>query len=213
MYLYQTEVPKSVSSNADKVIDRQETESAEQIINSLVEAIESRDPITASHCQRVSTLAELFGQFIGISSEEIRNLKWGGYLHDIGKIDIPDSILMKPGKLTCLEYEVMKKHTVIGERICQPLKPLRGILPIIRSHHERWDGTGYPDGLKGSEIPALAQIFQFLDIYDALRSERPYKKACSEEEALEILWQESDRGWRNPQLMGQFNQFVLVINN
>lgn len=213
MSLYQTEVPKSVSSNADGAIDREEIEPAEQIITCLVEAIESRDPITASHCQRVSALAELFGQFLGISSEEIRNLKWGGYLHDIGKIGIPDSILMKPGKLTALEYEVMKKHTVIGERICQPMEPLRGILPIIRSHHERLDGTGYPDGLKGSSIPYLAQILQFLDIYDALTCERPYKKACSKEEALEILWEESDRGWRNPQLMKQFNQFFLVINN
>ena len=209
MYKYQTNVPKTVASIANHLINREEKASVELIISSLIIALQSKDHITASHCERVATLAESFGKFLGLSTRENSNLERGASIHDIGKIGIPDSILMKPGKLTGSEYEVMKNHTIIGERICQPLKPLRGILPIIRSHHECWDGTGYPDGLKGSSIPFLAQIFQFIDIYDALTSDRPYKKPFSKEEAVEILWKETDRGWRNPEIMKQFSNFIL----
>lgn len=208
MYVSEMEVSQPVEYLAEKLHAKQEIESAEEIIRSLVKAIEKRDFITGSHCERVASISEAFGRFVNLSAKEVRELKWGSYIHDVGKIGIPDSILMKPGKLTPQEYEVMKKHTIIGEEICQTLKPLQRILPIIRSHHERWDGTGYPDGLKGSEIPDLVMLFQFVDIYEALTSERPYKKACSKEEALEILWEETDLGWRSLEIMEEFNRFV-----
>lgn len=213
MYVDRQEVSRPVKNLTEKRLAKQELESVEQIITSLVNAIESRDFITGYHCERVAALSEAFGQFLNLSTQKNRDLKWGAYIHDVGKIGIPDSILMKPGKLTPEEYEIMKQHTVIGEKICQPIELLRRTLPIIRSHHERWDGSGYPDGLKGLQIPELAQIFQFLDIYDGLTSERPYKKQFAKEEALEILWEETNLGWRNPQLMEQFSKFILTINN
>ena len=209
MYQYQTNLPRSVALITNDLINRHEKASAEQIISFLIIALQSKDNFTCSHCERVAILAESFGTFLSLSTRKIRDLKRGAYIHDIGKIGIPDSVLMKPGKLNPLEYEVMKTHTIIGERICKPLKPLRGVLPIIRSHHERWDGTGYPDGLKGSSIPFLAQIFQFIDIYDSLTSDRPYKKSFSKEEAVEILWEETDRGWRNREIMKQFSSFIF----
>lgn len=133
---------------------------------------------------------------------------WGGYLHDIGKVGIPDAILLKPGKFAPEEWAVMQQHVLIGVKICQPLRTMRGVLPIIRHHHERWDGTGYPDGLMGEQIPFLAQIFQVIDIYDALTSERPYKKAFTPIEALAILEEETARGWRNPALIERFKEFI-----
>ncbi len=102
----------------------------------------------------------------------------------------------------------MQQHVLIGEKICQPLRTMRGVVPIIRHHHERWDGSGYPDGLVGDQIPYLAQIFQIIDIFDALTSERPYKKAFTLEEALRILDEETAKGWRSPKLVEQFKQFV-----
>jgi len=213
MYAYQMEVSAPVKNLTEKLLAKQELESVEQVITSLVNAIESRDFITGYHCERVASLSEAFGQFLNLSPRKIRDLKWGAYIHDVGKIGIPDSILMKPDKLTPEEYEIMKQHTLIGEQICQPIKLLKGTLPIIRNHHERWDGTGYPDGLKGRQIPELPQIFQFLDIYDALTSDRPYKKAFPKKEAIEILWEETNLGWRNPQLMEQFSKFILKIDN
>ena len=104
----------------------------------------------------------------------------------------------------------MKQHVVIGEKICQPLRTMWGVIPIIRHHHERWDGSGYPDRLVGDEIPYLAQVFQLIDIYDALTSERPYKRALTPEEALEVMAEETSKGWRNPILMQQFREFVLL---
>jgi putative two-component system response regulator len=133
---------------------------------------------------------------------------WGGYLHDIGKVGIPDAVLLNCGKLSPEDWETMKHHVVIGEKICQPLRSMRGVVPIIRHHHERWDGSGYPDGLKGDEIPYLAQVFQIIDIYDALTSERPYKRAFTLEEALAVMLEETELGWRNPRLMQQFAEFI-----
>jgi putative two-component system response regulator len=133
---------------------------------------------------------------------------WAGYLHDIGKVGIPDAVLLKQGRLTPAEWEIMQQHVLIGETICQPLRTMRGVVPIIRHHHERWDGSGYPDGLVGDDIPWLAQIFQILDIYDALTSDRSYKDAVSSENALAILKQEVERGWRNPDLVAKFTDFI-----
>ncbi|MEL6165997.1 MAG: two-component system response regulator, partial [Cyanobacteria bacterium J06628_3] len=146
---------------------------AEKALFSIARAIESRDPNTGDHCERLVNLGKAFGEYLGLTRYQVRDLMWGGYLHDIGKVGISDAVLLKKGKLTPDEWEEMRQHVLIGEQICQPLRSMRGVIPIIRSHHERWDGSGYPDGLKGNEIPLLAQIFQLIDIYDALTSERP----------------------------------------
>ncbi|MDJ0736728.1 MAG: two-component system response regulator [Nostocaceae cyanobacterium] len=181
---------------------------AEQVLFSIARAIESRDPNTGDHCERLVKLGKAFGEYLNLSRNQIRDLMWGGYLHDIGKVGIPDAVLLKQGKLTPEEWEIMKQHVLIGEKICQPLRSMQGVVPIIRHHHEHWDGSGYPDGLKGDDIPYLAQIFQIIDIYDALTSERPYKKAFTKEEALLLISQETAKGWRNPKLMQQFADFI-----
>jgi len=181
---------------------------AEQVLFSVARAIESRDPNTGDHCERLVTLGKAFGEYLNLSRNQIRDLMWGGNLHDIGKVGIPDAVLLKKGTLTPEDWQVMRQHVLIGEKICQPLRSMRGVIPIIRHHHERWDGSGYPDGLKGDDIPYLAQVFQIIDIYDALTSERPYKKAFSREEALSVIIEETNSGWRNPQLIQQFTEFI-----
>lgn len=182
---------------------------AEQVLFSIARAVESRDPNTGDHCERLATLGKAFGEYLNLTRTEIRDLIWGSYLHDIGKIGIPDAILLKQGKLTPDEWEIMRKHVEIGVKICMPLRTMRGVTPIIRHHHERWDGSGYPDGLAALEIPYLAQVFQLIDIYDALTSERPYKQAFTPQQALDIIHQETEKGWRNPQLVKQFTDFIL----
>jgi putative two-component system response regulator len=181
---------------------------AEQVLFSVARAIESRDPNTGDHCERLVKLGKAFGEYLNLPRNQIRDLMWGGYLHDIGKVGIPDAVLLKTDKLTPEDWQIMKQHVLIGENICQPLRSMRGVIPIIRHHHERWDGSGYPDGLKGDEIPFLAQVFQIIDIYDALTSERPYKQALSPEEALAVIMEETNSGWRNPQLIQQFKEFI-----
>lgn len=186
----------------------QDLDHAEKVLFSIARTVESRDPNTGDHCERLVQRGKAFGEYLGLSRTELRDLMWGGYLHDIGKVGIPDAVLLKPGKFTPDELEIMKQHVLIGERICQPLRTMRGVIPIIRHHHERWDGSGYPDGLVEREIPYLAQIFQIIDIYDALTSERPYKKAFTPEDALIIIHEETAKGWRNPELIRQFCEFI-----
>jgi putative two-component system response regulator len=181
---------------------------AEQVLFSIARTVESRDPDTGDHCERLVLQGKAFGEFLGLARSQVRDLMWGGYLHDIGKVGIPDAVLLKQGRLTPEEWQIMKQHVVIGERICLPLRTMRGVTPIIRHHHERWNGSGYPDGLVGHTIPFLAQVFQLTDIYDALTNERPYKKAFSPQDALEIIAEEVQRGWRNPELFVRFREFV-----
>lgn len=183
---------------------------ASQVLFSIARAVESRDPNTGDHCERLVIQGKAFGEFLELSRTEVRDLMWGGYLHDIGKIGIPDAVLLNKKQLTLTEWQLMQQHVLIGEKICQPLRTMRGVVPIIRHHHERWDGSGYPDGLSGNAIPYLAQIFQIIDIYDALTSERPYKRAFSVEESLRIMQDETDRGWRNPALMQKFTEFACL---
>ena len=182
---------------------------AEQVLFSIAKAVESRDPVTGDHCERLMMLGKDFGEYLSLSRMAVRDLMWGGYLHDIGKIAIPDVVLLKKGSFTPEDRKIMNQHVIIGERICQPLRTMQGVLPIIRHHHERWDGSGYPDGLVGKNIPMLAQVFQIIDIYDALMSERPYKASFSQAQTLNIMKEETDRGWRNPELMLQFQSFIL----
>ncbi len=184
---------------------------AEKVLFSIARTVESRDTNTGDHCERLVLHGKAFGDYLGLSRPEVRDLMWGGYLHDIGKVGIPDAVLLKRGRLTAEEWQIMRQHVLIGEQICLPLRTMRGVVPIIRHHHERWDGSGYPDGLTGHEIPYMAQVFQVIDIYDALTSERPYKKAFSPEEALKMMKDETFKGWRNPELIEQFSLFIQTI--
>jgi putative two-component system response regulator len=186
-------------------------EEAETILFALAQAVEHRDRYTGQHCERLAAYGMALARAMGLSKSDQLSLFRGGYLHDIGKISIPDNILFKPGLLTADEWVVMKQHTVRGEEICKPMKSLAPVLPIIRSHHERWDGTGYPDGLKGEEIPLLARIMQVADIYDALTTARPYKPAYTHEQAIDIMRQETDRGWRDPELVPLFAEVAAPL--
>jgi putative two-component system response regulator len=179
-------------------------EEAETILFALAQAVEARDSYTGGHCKRLADYSVALGQALGLSEDELIALHRGGYLHDIGKVSVPDSIMFKPGPLDAAEWVIMRAHTTGGEEICKPMKTLAPVLPIIRNHHERWDGTGYPDGLAGEEIPLLARILQTADVYDALTTARSYKKAHSQEEAFRIMEEESARGWRDAELLALF---------
>ena len=183
----------------------------EQVLFSIAKAVESRSSDRGGSCARVADLVRMFGEYLELSIEDIDNLVFASHLHDIGTIAIPDSIMLKEGELTAEERELIGQHVLIGEKICQPLRNRSGVLPIIRHHHERWDGTGYPDGLSAREIPYLAQIFQIIDIYDALTSDRPHKKAYTPDEALKIIAEETAKGWRNPELIAAFTSFIHAI--
>ncbi|MBF2001352.1 MAG: two-component system response regulator [Synechococcales cyanobacterium M58_A2018_015] len=204
----QLELSARVRSLVSQKRLNEDLDHASKVLFSIARTIESRDPNTGDHCERLVRLGQEFGEFLQLSRSEIRDLQWGGYLHDIGKVGIPDTVLLKTGQLSAEEWQIMQQHVLIGEQICQPLRTMRGVIPIIRHHHERWDGSGYPDGLTGEEIPFLAQVFQLIDIYDALTHERPYKPAFSPQESLDIMLQETDKGWRNPNLMQRFMEFI-----
>lgn len=179
----------------------------EQVLFTIARAIDKRS-VTKGGMVRVALLVKSFGEYLGLSGHEIDDLAFAAHLHDIGTIVIPDAVMLKVGELTVEERELIRQHVLIGEEICQPLRNRSGVLPIVRHHHERWDGTGYPDGLSGTTIPYLAQVFQVIDIYDALTSDRPHKQAYSPAEALEIMQEETKKGWRNPELIQQFTLFI-----
>jgi putative two-component system response regulator len=181
---------------------------AESILFALAQAVEQRDQYTGAHCQRLASYSVALGEALGLTSTELRALYRGGFLHDIGKIGIPDAVLFKKGPLTEDEWVIMRSHTTKGEEICRPMKSLALVLPIIRSHHERWDGTGYPDGIKGEDVPLLARVLQVVDIYDALTTARSYKPALSHDEAAAVMMQEVERGWRDPELVSLFLDIV-----
>jgi len=169
-------------------------DSAEAAFMTLALTIEARDPMTNGHCERLSRHAVRLGRALGLGEEDLDALHRGGYLHDVGKVGVPDAVLLKPGPLTPAEFEIMKRHTDIGDALCAPLQSLRKVRPIIRHHHERLDGSGYPGGLKGDEVPLLAQIVGIVDVFDALTSERPYRKANTPDEAARHLLMEVERG-------------------
>jgi putative two-component system response regulator len=176
-------------------------EDATQVIFALANAVEAKDAYTEGHTERVGALADEVGRLAGMDDETREALRQGGVLHDIGKIGIPNEIINKAGRLTEKERIVMNKHPIIGERICEPLKSLRHLLPIIRWHHERLDGSGYPDGIKGSAFPVPAQILQLSDIFDAITTDRPYHRARTRSGAVEFLLGEARKGWRDAELV------------
>lgn len=174
------------------------------VVFALAQAVEQRDRHTAGHCERMAFISVALGVMVGVDEAALVTLYRGGFLHDVGKVGIPDSILFKPAKLTSDEWVTMRTHPTRGVDICRHLKALEPVLPLIRHHHERWDGSGYPDGLRGEQIPLLARVLQVADIYDALTSPRPYKQAFAPKQALRILQEETARGWRDPELIGHF---------
>jgi putative two-component system response regulator len=177
---------------------------AESVILSLALTIEARDQGTAGHCERMAAYATAFGVQLDLGDEDLAALHRGGYLHDVGKVGVPDDILLKRGALTDDEYAVMKRHTIIGDALCGDLRLLRPVRPIVRHHHERWDGSGYPDGLSGEAIPLLARIAAIVDVYDALTSERVYRPAISPAEACQELEKEARRGLHQAALVNEF---------
>jgi putative two-component system response regulator len=181
-----------------------ELETADSVLCTLGLSVEARDPYTEGHCERLARDASDLGRFLGLGEESIIALQRGGYLHDLGKIAVPDEILKKGTDLTPAEWEIMKKHPLTGEAICRPLKSLRRVLPIIRHHHEHSDGSGYPDGLRAGEIPLLPRILQVVDIYDALRTARPYKPALGHEPAALTMRAEARNGLWDEELVSEF---------
>ncbi len=176
-------------------------DSAEAVIVSLALTIEARDPCTDGHCQRLARYGVALGRRLGLGDADLQALRRGGFIHDIGKIAVPDAILLKPAKLTAEEMAVMRQHTIVGDRLCGNLRTLHLVRPIVRWHHERLDGSGYPDGLRGDAIPLLAQITGVVDVYDALTTARPYKQAMSPDTAFVVLRDEVRRGWKRHDLV------------
>jgi putative two-component system response regulator len=185
-----------------------ELEHAETVLCSLALSIEAKDPYTEGHCERLSKYSVALAGRLGLPEEDRVALRRGGIVHDIGKVAVPEHILLKPGPLTAEERGVIEQHPAVGERVCSPLKSFRHVLPIIRHHHERQDGSGYPDGLQGQSIPLTARILQTVDVYDALTTDRPYRKALRADEAFEVMREEIRRGWWDRELVDEFEDVV-----
>jgi putative two-component system response regulator len=181
-----------------------ELENAETVLFSLALSIEGKDPYTHGHCDRLSKYSVALAERVRLSEPQRIALRRAGVVHDIGKVAVPEQILLKPGPLTREERAVIEQHPVVGERICSPLKSFREVLPIIRHHHEKMDGSGYPDGLKGEQIPITARVMTIVDIFDSLTTDRPYRASLSPEEAFRIMHEEAQRGWWDGNLLREF---------
>jgi putative two-component system response regulator len=188
----------------------EELEEAESLITSLALTIEARDPYTAGHCVRLAACAAAFGERLGLSAEEQKALRLGGFLHDLGKIAVPDGVLLKAGPLNADERRLMEEHPAAGDRLVLPMRTLGLVRPIIRHHHERWDGRGYPDRIGGEEVPLLARLMAIVDVYDALCTQRPYKTPFAEAEALRSLHEGGRAGQFDPELVRVFLELRQV---
>jgi cyclic di-GMP phosphodiesterase len=189
-----------------------ELERAESVLFALARSIEGKDPYTQGHCERLAEYSMRLGERLGLPADEVAALRRAGVVHDIGKVAVPDTILLKRGRLTRREQAVMRKHPVVGESICAPLKSFRQVLPIIRHHHEKLDGSGYPDRLRGEQIPLTARVLQIVDVYDALRTKRPYKRALKPEKAVSTIAEEVERGWWDKSVFAEFQKMILSKN-
>jgi putative two-component system response regulator len=184
-------------------------ELAASVMTTLATMIEARDRYTEGHCHRMANHAAALGKRLGLSGEEIHVLKRGGFLHDIGMLGIPDAVLLKPSGLDADERALMQSHTVIGDSLLSNLRSLQSVRGIVRHHHERRDGSGYPDGLRGDAIPLTAQIVGLVDVFEAMTSPRPYQRTASPQEALAVLRHEVKKGWRRHDL---FDEFTRIVN-
>lgn len=194
--------------------ERKLTEHAQQAARAIAEAydqtligwsraLDLRDKETEGHSQRVAQMTIAVAQALNIPPEDQINMWRGAMLHDIGKIGVPDSILHKPGPLTAAEWEVMRRHTTYAYELLSPIEYLRPALDIPYCHHEKWDGTGYPRGLRGEEIPLAARIFALVDVWDALTSDRPYRKAWTREQACQYIREQAGKHF-DPRLVDLF---------
>jgi putative two-component system response regulator len=191
----------------------EELEEAESLITSLALTIEARDPYTAGHCVRLASCAMEFGERLGLGAEELKALRLGGFLHDLGKIAVPDGVLLKAGPLNADERRLMEEHPAAGDRLVLPMRTLGLVRPIIRHHHERWDGRGYPDRLGEQEVPLLARLMAIVDVYDALCTQRPYKTPFGEEDALRSLREGARTGQFDPGLVRVFLELKQASAN
>jgi len=179
-------------------------ESAESLFLTLGRIIEARDPCTEGHCERLAAFASAMGAALELDQVDLDSLYRGAFLHDVGKIGIPDRVLLKKGKLTRAEYEMMKQHPIIGDELCETVRAFDAVRAIVRHHHERRDGRGYPDGLAGDAIPLLASIVSVVDVFDALTTDRPYRKALAPEAAFRIMRDDAKAGWCDRMLVETF---------
>lgn len=177
-------------------------DAAHAAVAALANAVEAKDPTTERHCQRLANLAARLGAQAGLGGLELEAVAYGALLHDVGKIGVPESILTKPSPLDAMEWDLMRRHPEIGERICEPLAAAGTFTPIVRHHHERWDGRGYPDGLRGEAIPLGARIVGLVDAFDAMTHDRPYRRAMPTALAVNELWREAG---------GQFDRALVPI--
>ena len=188
---------------------RQEIGNALEAIMAMAEGIEEQDRRARGHCKRLSVMTIELGAVLGCDDWELTALERAAYLHDVGKVAIPGAIISKTEALTPREMDIIKSHVVLGEKLCEPVAGLKPVLPIIRHHHERANGTGYPDGLRGEFIPVLAQIFSIPDIYDALRMWRPFRTPMGQAQAIEVMRQEVAQGFWNRHIFESFVNKVL----
>jgi putative two-component system response regulator len=215
-YLYKNPEPSELKARLNNLLQLKQytdqLEDAESILFAISEIVEAKDWFTGKHCERLSVYSVALGSHLGVSPKGLDTLRRAGYLHDMGKIAVHDAILVKPGPLTEEEWEEVHTHPVVGEELCRNMRTAGDVLPLIRHHHENWDGSGYPDGLRGEEIPLLARILQVVDIYDALRSRRSYKPPMPYEEAVRTLRQETEEGKRDPRVVDAFLEIASESN-
>jgi putative two-component system response regulator len=185
-------------------------DSAASIITTLATMIEARDGHSEGHCHRMANYAAALGRRLNLDSDELQALRRGGMLHDIGMLAIPEAVIKKSGPLDPQEFDVVKTHTIVGDSLCENLRSLQAVRPIVRHHHERRDGSGYPDRLHGDHIPLLAQIIGIVDVYDAVTTKRAYQSSKSSEDAIGVLRSEVEKGWRSRQLV---EEFVTLISD
>jgi putative two-component system response regulator len=188
----------------------EERDSAEAVVFAFARVVEAKSPYTHGHSERVAAYALTLAAEAAVPEDEWETLRKGALLHDIGKVSVPDAILDKPETLTTAEFEIMKQHTVQGARIAEPLRSVRDAVPMIRWHHERLDGRGYPDGLFGGAIPLLVRILSVADVYDSLSSARPYRAAIPHQQCLEILRRDAAGGGLDQELVDHFCQAVVA---
>jgi putative two-component system response regulator len=187
-------------------------DSASAILTTLAAMIESRYGYSAGHCHRMANYATAVGRTIGAGEADMQALYRGAFLHDIGMLAISDAILQKAGKLTGAEYEMVKSHTVVGDCLCANLRSLHSVRPIIRWHHERLDGSGYPDGLAGDEIPLVARIVAVVEVYEAVTTRRPYQQPLKPTDAVALLHRHADRGWLSADIVAAMERVMRGVH-